>query len=281
MARRTGGLDRVGPVTIRFGLDFPNFGGLGHPRRMAELAALAEESGWDGVFVWDHIMYRQPVTHAGDPWIGLAAIAAATERVMLGPMVTALPRRRPQIVARQAAALDELSDGRFILGAGLGLDRSGRELSAFGEELDDRERASMLDEALAIIDGLWTGNPHTHEGAAYTVRDVTFLPRPVQRPRPPIWLAGRWPNQRPLRRAARWDGYFLIEQPDADSLAEVADRIRQARGNLDGFDLVINQPYGTDPTPWAAAGATWWLTKTPFDTTADAVFAAAREGPPR
>ena len=153
---------------------------------MAEAAAVAEGAGWDGVFVWDHIMYREPVTAAGDPWIGLAAMAAATTRVMLGPMVTPLARRRPQMVARQGAALDQLSSGRFILGAGLGLDRSGRELSAFGEELDDRKRAEMLDESLGIISGLWSGEPYTHEGPHYTVADVTFRPRPQQRPRPAI-----------------------------------------------------------------------------------------------
>jgi alkanesulfonate monooxygenase SsuD/methylene tetrahydromethanopterin reductase-like flavin-dependent oxidoreductase (luciferase family) len=248
---------------------------------MAELAATAEGAGWDGVFVWDHIMYREPVTHVGDPWIGLAAMAAATERVVLGPMVTPLARRRPAMVARQGAALDQLSNGRFILGAGLGLDRSGRELSAFGEELDDRARAAMLDEGLDIIAGLWTGEPYTHTGTDYTVDDVTFRPRPVQRPRPAIWLAGRWPNKRPIGRAARWDGLFMIDQSDPDHLAEAADLIRQQRGTLDGFDLVINQKPGSDPAPWSAAGATWWLTQTPYDSAVAPVFEAAAAGPPQ
>lgn len=248
---------------------------------MAELAAVAEGAGWDGVFVWDHIMYREPVTHAGDPWIGLAAMAVATERVMLGPMVTPLARRRPQMVARQGAGLDQLSDGRFILGAGLGLDRSGRELSAFGEELDDRVRARMLDEALDIISGLWEGEPFTHSGSRYTVDDVTFQPRPVQRPRPPIWLAGRWPNKRPISRAARWDGLFMIDHADPGQLAEAAALVAEQRGTLDDFDFVISQKPGSDPTAWAAAGATWWLTQTPHDSTAAALFEVAAAGPPQ
>jgi alkanesulfonate monooxygenase SsuD/methylene tetrahydromethanopterin reductase-like flavin-dependent oxidoreductase (luciferase family) len=248
---------------------------------MAELAAVAEGAGWDGVFVWDHIMYRDPVTHAGDPWIGLAAMATATESAMLGPMVTPLARRRPQMVARQGTALDQLSNGRFILGAGLGLDRSGRELSAFGEELDDRARAVMLDEALAIVAGLWSGEPYTHQGTNYTVEAVAFRPRPLQRPRPAIWLAGRWPYRRPIGRAARWDGLFMVDQTDPGQLEEAAGLVAAQRGTLDGFDLVISRPPGSDPTPWEAAGATWWLTQTPYDAAAAAVFAVAAAGPPR
>lgn len=265
---------------LRFGLDFPPFGELADPGVLAELALVAEGAGWDGVFIWDHIMYRAPVVAAGDPWIGLAAMAAATERVVLGPMVTPLPRRRPQIVARQAAALDQLSGGRFVLGAGLGLDRSARELSAFGEELDDRTRAAMLDEALEIVAGLWTGRPFSHSGLHYTADDVTFLPRPLQRPRPPIWLAGRWPYRRPLQRAARWDGLFLIDQADPEQLAAAVAEVVTRRGTGDGFDFVISRPVGTDPAPWAAAGATWWLTQTAYDAPADTVFAAAAGGPP-
>jgi alkanesulfonate monooxygenase SsuD/methylene tetrahydromethanopterin reductase-like flavin-dependent oxidoreductase (luciferase family) len=266
---------------MRFGLDFPPFGDLADPRRLAEVAAIGEEAGWDGVFIWDHLLYRAPVTDVGDPWIGLAAMATATERVRLGPMVSPVARRRPQIVARQATALDQLSSGRLILGVGLGLDRSGREFSAFGEELNDRTRGEMLTEAIEIIDGLWSGEPYRHEGDHYAVDDVAFLPRPMQRPRPPIWVAGRWPYRRPMGRAARWDGLFLIDQETPDQLAEAAAFVADERGGLDGFDLVIHQPPGSDPTPWEAVGVTWWLTSTPYDINADAVLAIARAGPPR
>lgn len=264
---------------MRFGLDFPPFGELADPRRVVEVAVAAEEAGWDGVFLWDHLQYRAPVTDATDPWIALAALAQATERVRLGPMVTPIARRRPQVMARQASAVDQLSDGRLILGVGLGLDSSGRELSAFDEELDDRVRAEMLDEGLGLIDALWSGDRVIHRGRHYTANDVRFLPRPVSRPRPPIWVAGRWPYRRPLRRAARWDGVFLISHQTPEQLAEAVVIIEEERGGLEGFDVVIDLPYGTDPTPWGAAGATWCLTDFPYDTGVEAVMAAAGGGP--
>ncbi|HKY65400.1 MAG TPA: LLM class flavin-dependent oxidoreductase, partial [Acidimicrobiales bacterium] len=133
---------------MRTGVFLPIFDELADPTTLVRLAVRAEQRGWDGVFLWDHVVYRPPVAAATDPWIALAAIAAATERVQLGPMVTPLARRRPWIVARQAVALDHLSGGRFVLGLGLGLDSSGGELSRFGEQTDDRRRAAMLDEGL-------------------------------------------------------------------------------------------------------------------------------------
>lgn len=265
-------------MTARFGLDFPPFGALADPRAQVEVAVAAEEGGWDGVFLWDHVMYRSPAVEAADPWVGLGAMAAATDRVALGPMVTPLARRRPQIVARQATAIDQLSGGRFVLGVGLGLDSSGRELSAFGEEGDDRARARMLDESMQIINGLWSGETVSHRSAHYTVDEVTFLPRPVQRPRPPIWVAGRWPYRRPLERAARWDGYFPIDIT-APQLAEVVETIVELRGDLDGFDVIAQVPYGDDPQPCIDVGATWILTETPYTTDANGVLEAASRGP--
>ncbi len=266
---------------MRFGLDFPLFGDLADPRLVMEIARDAEAAGWEAVFVWDHIMYREPVTDAGDPWIAMAAILTATEKVLTGPMVTPLPRRRAQIVARQSVGLDQLGSGRFVLGVGLGLDSSGRELSAFGEELDDRTRAVMLDESLDIIDRLWSGEPVDFTGEHHTVDDVVFLPRPVQRPRPPVWVAGRWPYKRPLRRAARWDGLFLIDQETPDELAQAVDHVEAARGGLHDFAVVVNQPFGADPQPWSEAGATWFLTRSPYTIDADAVREMARSGPVR
>lgn len=246
---------------------------------MAELASVAEAAGWDGVFVWDHIMYRHPVTEAGDPWIGLAAMAGATESVALGVMVTPLPRRRPQIVARQSVGLDQLSGGRFVLGVGLGLDRSGREFSAFGEELDARARAAMLDEALIVIDGLWSGEPVRHTGDNYLVDDVTFLPRPVAQPRIPVWVAGRWPYRRPLRRAAQWDGLFLIDLEEPADLATARRDVIEWRGEDAGFDFVTHLARDEIADPWIEAGATWIMTKTPYAASADEIFATARSGP--
>ena len=266
---------------MRYGLFLPPFGGLAEPSALVAVAAEAERCGWDGVFLWDHVMYRPPVEAAADPWIAMAAIATATDRVRIGALVTPLARRRPWIVARQAVTLDRLSGGRLVLGAGLGLDRSGRELSAFDEELDDRRRAAMLDEALGLIADLCSGEPVAHRGEHYLAHDVRFLPRPVQQPRIPVWIAGRWPNRPPMRRAARWDGMFAIDMDAPAQLASLAAELAALRGGLDGFDLVVMRPPGEDPRPGGAAGATWWLTDLdPFTVTAEAAMALAAGGPP-
>ena len=149
---------------MKLGITLPPFGELADPRVVRDLAVAAEAAGWDGVFVWDHVDYRAPVEAVGDPWITMAAIAAATERVVTGPMVTPLARRRPHVVARELVALDLLAAGRLVFGVGLGLDGSGGELSRFGEETDDRRRATMLDEGLDLLTGLLSGEPDRPRG---------------------------------------------------------------------------------------------------------------------
>ena len=175
---------------MRSGLFVPLFDELADPAIVARLSVEAEEAGWDGVFVWDHVRWREPVVDVADPQITLAAVAAATERIRLGPMVTPLARRRPVKVARETATLDRLSGGRLTLGVGLGSDEFGSEYSITGEELDDRRRAQMLDEALEILRAAWSGEPVHHRGEHYTVDGMRFLPRPVQRPGVPVWVAG-------------------------------------------------------------------------------------------
>src|SRR5215203_3525204 len=166
---------------MRAGLWLPLFEELADPGAVARLAADAEERGWHGVFVWDQLRWREPIKQVADPWITLAAIAAVTEEVMLGPMVTPLARRRPAKVARETATLDRLSGGRLILGVGLGGDQFAGEFSKTGEQVDDRTRGQMLDEALAILVAAWSGEPVNHRGKHYLIDDVKFLPRPVQR----------------------------------------------------------------------------------------------------
>ncbi len=229
----------------RRGIFLAPFDELADPRRLAELAAAAEQHGWDGVFLWDHIRYSTPAEAVADPWVALSAIACATERVRLGPLVTPPSRRRVHKLARETATLDHLSGGRLIFGAGLGSDRHG-ELGPFGEVTDDRERARLLDEGLERLAAYWAGE---------------FQPQPVQRPRIPVLLAGRWPNRRPVRRAARWDGLFPIDLPGPEALAELAQEVAELRaGDTAPFDLVVTNPAGTDPAPWEQAGATWCLT---------------------
>ena len=221
------------------------FDELSDPRLVAELARETEKAGWDGFFVWDHIRYSAPVEAVSDPWIVLAAIASATDRVRLGPLVTPLARRRIQKLARETVTLDHLSGGRLTLGVGLGSDRNG-ELEPFGEVVDPRERARLLDQGLERLSGFWGGE---------------FEPLPLQRPRIPVWVAARWPNRRPLRRAALWDGLFPIELPGPDALAALVDEVNGLRSAGGGpFDFVIEIPPGGDAAPWEAAGATWVLT---------------------
>ncbi|GAB3882524.1 hypothetical protein GCM10029964_040410 [Kibdelosporangium lantanae] len=161
---------------VRSALWLPIFEELAEPAVVARLAAEAEEAGWHGVFVWDHVRWQAPVRLVADPWITLAAIAMATEDLRFGPMVTPLARRRPAKVARETATLDRLSGGRLTLGVGLGSNRFADEFQATGEEVDDRRRGQMLDESLEILTTAWSGEPVHHHGEHYTVDGVAFLP---------------------------------------------------------------------------------------------------------
>ena len=228
---------------MKFGIHLPNFGDAGDPRLLADLAADAEAAGWDGFFLWDHILgdpaWRHPMV---DPWISLAAVASATRIVRLGALVTAVPRRRPWHLARETATLDVLSGGRLVVGVGLGFPPEA-EFKHFGEEGDSRIRARRLDEGLAILDGLWSGESFAFEGEQYRMRETVFLPTPVQRPRPPVWVAVHWPARGPVRRAARWDGVFP-EHPGGrrlspDEIAELLEQIREHRDDSGSFDAVV------------------------------------------
>lgn len=266
---------------LRSGLWLPIFDELADPVVVAGLAAEAEEAGWDGLFVWDHVRWRAPIRAVADAWITLAAVAAATERLRIGPMVTPLARRRPVKLARETATLDRLSGGRLILGAGLGSDRFGEEYSRTGEEMDDRVRAAMLDESLSILAAAWSGDTFQHRGDHYVVDGVSFLPTPVQPGGVPVWIAGFPGKTAPMRRAARHDGFFPVNLDGPDQLAEAVDTIQQLRGDAAGpYDVAVDVPAGTDLAPYVAAGATWWLTPFEPDTvTVDEVRGVLRDGP--
>ena len=251
-------------MSARRALFVAPFDELADPRRIAELAARAEQRGWDGFFVWDHIRYSAPTREVADPWVVLSAIACATERLVIGPMVTPVSRRRPHKLARETVTLDRLSGGRLVLGAGLGSDNHG-EFEDFEDVSEPRERARLLDEGLDKLAAYWGGE---------------FEPSPLQQPRIPVWIAARWPKRRPLARAARWDGLFPIEMPEPDSLAELVAEVRELRdGDLAGFDFVVENPPGHDHAPWEAAGATWCLTGFGQSPRADEVRAAIDAGP--
>jgi alkanesulfonate monooxygenase SsuD/methylene tetrahydromethanopterin reductase-like flavin-dependent oxidoreductase (luciferase family) len=228
----------------RRGIFVAPFDELADAKLLAELAARAEATGWDGFFLWDHVDYRAPVTALADPWVCMAAIACATERVRIGPLITPPARRRIHKLARETVTLDRLSEGRLIFGAGLGSDNSG-EFSKFGEESDAKARAKLLDDGLEQLVRYWDGE---------------FKPQPLQKPRIPVWLAARWPNRKPVRRALEWDGLFPIDLPGPDALAELTQEVRAVHAEGDGFEIVVTNPADVDPAPWEAAGATWCLT---------------------
>lgn len=256
------------------GVHVPNLGAYGDPNVLVGLAVEAEQAGWDGMFLWDHMLHRLGEVEAVvDPWVTLGACAARTERIRLGTLITPLSRRRPWKVARETVTLDVLSGGRVIFGAGLGSPRDA-EFEAFGEEADDRRRAQLLDEALEVLAGLWTGERFAHTGAHFGIEPMRFVPKPVQE-RIPVWIGGNWPNRRPFERAARWDGVVPEkvggQLPSPDELGELLRFIGDQRAGTGvpaarPFDVAIGgfttapDAEGAEITRrYADAGATWWL----------------------
>jgi alkanesulfonate monooxygenase SsuD/methylene tetrahydromethanopterin reductase-like flavin-dependent oxidoreductase (luciferase family) len=252
---------------MRFGLHLPNFGPVGDPNLLATLAARAEAAGWEGFFLWDHVLgdpdWREPMV---DPWIALAAVASATSTIRIGALVTAVPRRRPWHLARETTTLDHLSDGRLIVGVGLGFPADA-EFAHFGEDGDPRHRAVLLDEGLAILAGLWSGKPFAFDGEVYHLMETAFVPTPIQRPRPPIWVAAHWPNRAPLRRAARWDGVFPEHagggRLSPTELTQLLEYVSARRNTSAPFDVVVagesRDLASTELSDYAEAGTTWWL----------------------
>jgi alkanesulfonate monooxygenase SsuD/methylene tetrahydromethanopterin reductase-like flavin-dependent oxidoreductase (luciferase family) len=255
-------------MVVRYAVGLPNVGEFGDPRVLVELGTAAEEHGWDGVYFWDHLLFHQPDWPVANPTVVVSALAARTTRIRLGVLVAALPRRRVQTVAKETASLDVLSGGRLVFGAGLGSIDS--EYAAFGEDADLRVRAARLDESLDTLTALWTGEPVSQQGAHISVDGVRLLPTPLQRPRIPIWCAGKWPTRAGFRRAARWDGampiftYPKTSAVPVEDFAEAVKFLESERGDLDGFDIALE---GTttpaDATeviePYVAAGLTWWV----------------------
>lgn len=246
------------------------------PQTLAEAAALAEEAGWDGIFLEDYITHwagNDVPTY--DPWISLAAMAMKTRRIILGIAVTPLSRRRPWKLARESVTLDHLSNGRLIVGIGIGGINDPNNFDKFGEVTDIRERAIMVDEALDILNGLWGGEPFTYQGKYYQVEEVTFLPKPVQTPRIPIWIGGGWPLMGPKQRAARWDGSCLYKHTYGGPWQDMTpDDVRTLKGFMEShresstpFDIVIGgRERSSDWEMEKAyikdleeAGATWWM----------------------
>jgi alkanesulfonate monooxygenase SsuD/methylene tetrahydromethanopterin reductase-like flavin-dependent oxidoreductase (luciferase family) len=279
---------------MKYGISIPNFGYYFDARRTAELAHKAEEAGWDGFFVWDHLHWPMHPAPVADPWVLLTAIALRTERIRLGTMVTPLSRRRPWKLARETLTLDHLSNGRLILGVGLGYFEE-EEFAIFGEATQPRKRAEMLDEALQVLDGLWSGEPFHFDGEHYHLNEIQYHPAALQQPRIPVWVAGMWPNKAPARRAARWDGFFPIPKEDRplspDEVHEILTIVRANRPieSADAFDMVVSGYSEGGEAQWdqdlihplRKAGATWFLEACdPWRYDYDQALARIRKGPP-
>jgi alkanesulfonate monooxygenase SsuD/methylene tetrahydromethanopterin reductase-like flavin-dependent oxidoreductase (luciferase family) len=268
------------------------------PMELAQLGIGAERAGFDGFFLWDHIVFSNtgegpPIV---DPWLVLAVVAASTSRIRLGTMITPLPRRRPWQLAKETTTLDRLSNGRLILGVGIGSPAYG-DFGIFHEPAGQRVRAELLDEGLDVLAGLWGGERFSYQGRHFTLDPVRFAPTPVQRPRIRVWVGGVLPAARPIARAARWDGMVPIRfaggslvRPSAADVADVGAKIAAARGSAGGgagsaaeggagsaaegaaggpapdYDLVVWAEVAAVPAgvpeialPYQASGATWWI----------------------
>jgi alkanesulfonate monooxygenase SsuD/methylene tetrahydromethanopterin reductase-like flavin-dependent oxidoreductase (luciferase family) len=269
------------------GVYLPPFGPFGDPHVIVDLAVRAEEAGWDGVFLWDHVVSDAPPI--ADPWTTLGAVAAATHRIFIGPTITPLPRRRPWVLARQASTVSRLSGGRLILGAGLGSDESG-DFSRFGEQTEQATRRAMLDEGLGILRAVWSGEPLDHTGTHYDVHLDAGAPEPHPIP---IWIASSTRHPGVLRRAASWEGIFPISDHtlSPEEVADIVDALRDAGAGADHrFDVVVAgnaspawerpNPDGVDLAALVEAGVTWWMESLlhldPLDLSLDVVDA----GPP-
>lgn len=247
---------------MHYGIEVVPFGPYSDPRQVVELAQAAEAAGWEAITLWDHLLFPYG---AGDPWVTLAAVAAVTQRLKLCTDVAPLPRYAPPVLARTLIALDILSQGRVILGAGAGVDF---DFTPLDPDSNPRQRAAIFDESLAILGRLLAGEAVTHHGEYFNYVNVHLAPGPVQRPRIPIWIGG---DSKPAyRRAARWDGWIIgtvdeqqnITLPPEQIAARVATILRQRTdetplavavcGCTAAGDRALTQAY-------AAAGATWWF----------------------
>jgi alkanesulfonate monooxygenase SsuD/methylene tetrahydromethanopterin reductase-like flavin-dependent oxidoreductase (luciferase family) len=241
---------------MRHGLSLPLFGPLADVSALLDIGQAADDAGFDGLYVWDHVLSPVDGTWAiADPWVALSAVAARTSRIALGPMVTPIARRRLSTLVRSTMTLDQLSGGRLILGLGLGGDRA-RELTAFGEPDDRGLRAAKLTEGSELLRRLWAGDHVKYRSDAWVVDDVQVEPVSGQRRRIPIWFGSTNGAVAPARRAASYEGLYPIEA-SVEAFKRMVDVVQQERGTVEGFDFAVPCHPRTDPEPYVAAGATW------------------------
>lgn len=214
-------------TALNYGIVLPNWTVGPDAERLVEFAVAAERAGWDGVFLADTLLFPPPRNVEGvdhpdpggssdapeydpaesmnmhDPLVAMAGMATRTDELSLVSWIIPLPRRQAWQVARDVATLDRLSGGRVLMGTGLGRKT---DYTPFGRPYDQRTLGERYDEGLAVIDGLWRGEPFSYDGEHFTVEEAVVLPTPAQEPRVPVVAGGVWPNRKPIRRGARWDG---------------------------------------------------------------------------
>ena len=274
---------------MKFGLVVP----YGDARSTANLALVAEEAGWDGIFVGDAIW-------CVDPMIALTAAAMVTQRIRLGTMIIPMPLRRPWKVASESAALDNLSNGRLILGLGTGATWMGWQ--GFPDEPADlKTRAEMLDEGIDILTLMFRGKQFDFDGKHYhlkltLVEEKHYPPVPVQNPRIPLWVVGVWPKLKSMRRILKCDGVLPakmnreghFEDIQPTDVAQMKAYIDSNRTLTTPFEIIIEgKTTGLDRSqvqdtinPWIEAGATWWIEGL-WEVPKDEISERIRQGPPQ
>ena len=278
---------------VQFGLYVPNFGKSANPLTLCEMASAAEKSGWDGFFLWDHLVEWDKRLPLSDSLTTIAAIAMKTNRIRIGTTLSPVPRYKPWDFARRTATLDHISNGRLILSVGLGAPES-CDYQRFGEDPNYHVLAEKLDESLRVVTGLWSGNKFSFRGKHYKVGPSIFLPSPKQTPRIPIWVGGFWPRPGPFKRAAKWDGVLPLRVPERllepKDLREIASFIQEHRSSMKDFDFsVIGWTTGVNKKrdaekiqKFSESGMTWWLES--FYTKRDSpesMRSRIAKGPPR
>ena len=247
---------------MHYGIEVVPFGDFSDPRQIVRLAQAAEKSGWEGLWIWDHVLMPYGV---GDPWITLAAVAACTQSIKLCAGVSPLPRYRPHLLARTLAGLDQLSGGRVIFSTGLGI---AADFAPFGEPAEDKTRAAMLDEGLELLAGYLSGEETTHHGKYYDAEAVRLVPGPLQKPRLPVWIGGG--SNAALRRAARWDGWIMGTVNEKSEITMSPEKIAsqvtfilQQREAETPFDIAVDGVTQAGESSlveeYRQAGATWWF----------------------
>ncbi len=196
---------------IEFGIGF---------RRLDDVAAEAREAealGYQFISTGEHVFFHGPT---GNGLISLAAAAGATERIKLMSTITLVPLYPPALLAKQVASLDVVSNGRFHLGVGVGGEFA-KEFEACGVPVN--ERGARTDEALEVMQRLWTENDVSFEGKFTKLSSLTLMPKPVQQPYPPVWISGR--SDAAMRRAARFGSGWLPYMYTPEKLAQSIDTI--------------------------------------------------------